>query len=121
MSWRDTVVGAGAIIATWGGRSGFAAFLVSGGTYLWPPPPALSHELQAVFLGLVAMAFLSLGEFVAAYLAMLATTTATPSGPGPDQLAKVQQIQRALFDLLAELPETLKKIFKATVGLFRND
>jgi hypothetical protein len=111
------VVGTGAMIAMWGGRSGSVAFLFSGVTHLlvWPPPPNLEHGLQALFLTVVAMVFLSIGEFVAVYLAMLATTTMAPAGPGSNQFANVQQLQRAVFGLLAEALDTLSKI-KAMVG-----
>ena len=107
-SWRDTLVGAGAIMAMWGGRIVFAAFLLSGGSHLWPLPPALEQELHALFICFAAMVPLAIGEFIAAYLAMLATTS---------QLADVQKLQGAVIGLLTDAPDTLKKMFGSTVGL----
>jgi hypothetical protein len=104
------VVGTGAVIAMWGGRIAFAAFLFSGGSHLWPVPPALDQELHALFVCFAAMVPLAIGEFIAAYLAMLATTS---------QLADVQKLQGAVLGLLADAPDTLKKMSGATIDLLR--
>jgi hypothetical protein len=111
------VIGTGSMFAMWGGRLASAAFLFSGGSHLWPPPPALGNELEALFLWLVALVFLSIGEFVAAYLAMLAATTRGAALAGSDQIDKVRHLQSAVFDLLGQAPDMIKKMFKATIGL----
>jgi hypothetical protein len=111
------VVSAGAMIAMWGGRCACAAFLVSGGSHLIPPPAPLPQELHALFLCSVAMVPLVTGEFIAAYLAMLATTTATAQPSLANRLADVQALQQAVRGLLTDVPKTIKEMFKATVGL----
>ena len=76
-----------------------------------PPPPALEQELHALFICFAAMVPLVIGEFIAAYLAMLATTS---------QLADVQKLQGAVLGLLTDAPDTVKKMFGSTVGLLTN-
>jgi len=105
------------MFAMWGGRLASAAFLFSGGSHLWPPPPPLGNELEALFLWLVALVFLTIGEFVAAYLAMLAATSRGAASAGSDQIDKVRHLQSAVFDLLGQAPDMIKKMFKATTGL----
>jgi hypothetical protein len=66
------MIPSGALMAAWFGRLGSAIIFVANTATLWPPPPpTITAELAALPVYLGAIVILTIGEFIAFYLAVL--------------------------------------------------
>jgi hypothetical protein len=100
-------------MVVWFGRlSGGVMFLVGTSQVLpIPPPPSMWQGLSALFLSMTAMVPITIGEFIAVYLAMLKTIPINPRG-----IDDAARLQRQVFDLLNNAANSIGKLFSATTG-----
>jgi hypothetical protein len=98
----------GSLMAMWAGRLMCAIVFLSGTVQLLPPPtkPTTGAVLAAIGIYLAAMVFLTIGEFIAFYLAVLATLPTNITG-----VSQAQTVQAQIFDLISKAATSFKNIF----------
>lgn len=101
----------GPVIVIWGGRLSGGLLFVSGTTQLWPMPPSFAQELHAMFLCVAAMVPLTIGEFIAFYLAMLKSVPRNGRG-----VARAATLQHHTFMVFRDGAASIGRVFRATVG-----
>ena len=106
----------GSLLFVWLGRCSSCVFFMVGGLEVVPPlpPPPAPNILVAIFLLVVAMIFVAMGEIIGTLLRGL-DVLSNGEGAGPVDPTKVDQYAKSVFGIFGMASTQISNIAKATI------